>query len=147
MDEEKILLIRLLIGDFSSSPLYPLFTDEELYQFLEMSNGNVMRAARYAAISASMILSGYNTWETTGDISVRNSIASNYLAALRYFISDGNKIIPEGLMPWSAGINRLEVCAMAKDPNIDKSKLMNIFLCDNDNDCCGPSFPNTGGCC
>lgn len=130
MDEEQIMLIRLLIGDTPASPLYPLFTDDELQQFLDMSKGNVMRAARYAAISASLVLAGYNTWETTGDISVRNNIASNYLAALRYFISDGSKDIPEGLMPWSAGTNRLEVCAMARDPNIDKSKLLSIYLCD-----------------
>lgn len=130
MDEEKIMLVRLLIGDVIASPLYPLFTDEEIQQYLDMAGGNVFKAARYAAISASLILAGYSTWESTGDISVRNNISANYLAALRYFIEDGNKMIPDGLMPWSPSTNRLEVCKMAKGPNMDKSRLLEIFLCD-----------------
>lgn len=134
MDEDNIYMIRLLIGDFPASPLYPLFEDMELLQFLQMSNGNVMKAARYAAISASMTLAGYSNWETTGDISVRNSVSSNYLAGLKHFLEDSSKIIPDGLMPWCAGINRLEICQMAKNPNISKSKLLEIHLCDKE-DC------------
>ncbi len=53
--------VRLLIGDTPSSPFYPLYTDEEIQQFLDLNNGNVIAAARMAAISASFILAGWST--------------------------------------------------------------------------------------
>ena len=57
-DIEKI---RILIGDSEGSPWYQLFTDDEIQAFLDMTGGNVMQAARLAAIAASMQLAGWNT--------------------------------------------------------------------------------------
>lgn len=41
-EEEKIALVRLLIGDTVSSPFYPLFTDEQIAQLLVQSGGDVI---------------------------------------------------------------------------------------------------------
>lgn len=141
-DYEKILLIRALIGDVPSSPFYPLFTDETLEMFLLQASGDIMKAARYAAISASFSLAGWATRERTGDIEVWNSLGSNYLAALKMFLSNTGTEIPSGLMPWSAGLSRAEMCEYANNPDMIPSKLLNIFVCDSDN-VCNPQ-PNCG---
>lgn len=119
--------VRLLIGDIPSNPFYPLYTDEEIQQFLDLTNQNVFQAARLAAISASFTVAGYSTRERTGDIEVENNYAKNYLSALGNFINNPTFIIPPGLFPWSA--------------NKCPSKLMSIEVCDGDNcreaTCCG----------
>ena len=51
-DEEKISLIRILIGDTETSPFYMLLTDEEIQKLLDFSKGDVYKAARFAAASA-----------------------------------------------------------------------------------------------
>lgn len=110
--------VNLLIGNTVSNPFYPIFSSEEIQQFLDLNNQNVYQAARMAAIAASMTISGYNTREETGDLSVWNDYAKNYLAALGNFINNPTVLIPMGLMPWSA--------------NSCPSKLMNIEVCDGD---------------
>lgn len=129
-DEEKIALIRLLIGDIPSSPFYPLYGDEELLQFLIVSSGNVMTAAKYSAISASMVLAGWNTRERTGSIEVWNSLSSNYLKALDYFVNTSDRTIPNGLMPWGAGINKSELDEMLCSPDRVRNKLMDTYICN-----------------
>lgn len=110
--------VNLLIGNTISNPFYPIFSDEEIQQFLDLTNQNVYQAARMAAISASFTISGYSSRERTGDIEVWNDYAKNYLAALGNFINNPTVLIPLGLMPWSA--------------NTCPSKLMNIEVCDGD---------------
>jgi hypothetical protein len=122
--------VRLLIGDIPSNPFYPLYTDEEIQQFLDLTNQNVFQAARLAAISASFTVAGYSTRERTGDIEVENNYAKNYLAALGNFINNPTFAIPPGLFPWSA--------------NKCPSKLMNIEVCDGDN--CREAISCETGC-
>lgn len=111
--------VNLLIANTVSNPFYPIFTTEEIQQFLDFNNQNVYQAARMAAIAASMTISGFNTREEVGDILVWNDYAKNYLAALGNFINNPTVLIPMGLMPWSAN-----TCA--------NSKLMNIEVCSGD---------------
>jgi hypothetical protein len=125
-DEEKIAMIRLLIGDIEGSPFFPLFTDEDILRFLTLSNGNIYKAARMAAISASMLLAGWSTRERAGEIEVWSSLSTNYLKALDYFIKNPDTAIPDGLMPWFG----------SKD---SCSKLLNIQLCDYEDPCGCPS--------
>ena len=129
-DEEKVALVRLLIGDVESSPFYPLFQDEDILQFLVIASGSVMDAARYAAISASMMLAGWSTRERTGAVEVWNSLSTNYLKALDYLINNSNKQIPNGLMPWGAGISASEMREMLCDPDRVRNKLLDTYLCN-----------------
>lgn len=112
--------VNLLIGNTISNPFYPIFSDEEIQQFLDLNGQNVYQAARMAAIAASMTIAGYNSREVTGDIEIWNDYAKNYLAALANFINNPTILIPMNLMPWSAN-----TCG--------NSKLMNIEVCDGDN--------------
>lgn len=111
--------VNLLIMNVPSNPFYPIFSDEEIQQFLDLNNQNVYAAAKMAAISASFAIAGYSTRERTGDIEVENNYSKNYLTALGNFINNPSTLIPMGLMPWSA--------------NKCPSKLMSIEVCDGDN--------------
>lgn len=128
---EDILTVRLLIGDVEGSPFYPLFTDADIEKFLTLTNNNVYAAARLAAISASFQLSAWSTRERTADIEVWNSVSTNYLKALDYFIKNPGALIPNGLMPWTAN----KGCP---------SKLLTIEVCD-DEPCVCPTGCNPNG--
>lgn len=143
-DEEKVNLVRLLIGDIEASPFYPLFQDEEISQFLVVTNGSVVNAAKFAAISASMMLAGWSTRERAASIEVWNSLSTNYLKALDYLINNSNKTIPNGLMPWAAGISRLEMEEMLCDPDRVRNDLIDVYLC---NPICSPEDLFSRGRC
>jgi hypothetical protein len=126
-DIEKV---RLLIGDVPNSPFYQLFTDEEIQEFLDLSGGNVLQAARMAAIAASMQIAGYNTRERTGDIEVWNSLSTQYLKALQNLIDTPTAYtLPNGLMPYAAGISWADVCANDQNPDNVRPPLTQIKVC------------------
>ena len=129
--------VNLLIANTVSNPFYPIFSTEEIQQFLDFNNQNVYQAARMAAIAASMTIAGYNSREVTGDLEIWNDYAKNYLAALANFINNPTILIPMNLMPWSAN-----TCA--------NNKLMNIEVCDGDNCkeavCCETGSSTGCGC-
>lgn len=129
-DLEKIAIIRLVVGDVQGSPFYPIFQDSEYLQFLSLSNGNVKKAILWAATSASMMLSGMNSREKTGDITVWNDSANNYLKALRLLMDTQSKFdIPENLMPWSSGYIK-DVCSYVNNPAHVVNPLLSISTCD-----------------
>ena len=127
-DVEKV---RLLIGDVPTSPFYILFSDEEIQAFLDMNGGNVMQAARLAAIAASMQLAGWTTRERTGDIEVWSSLSTQYLKALENLIKDtSSATLPNGLMPYAAGISWSDVCANNNNPDNVRPAITKIQVCD-----------------
>ena len=137
--------VRLLIGDIPTSPFYQLFDDESIQQFLDLNGGNVRQAARMAAIAASMQLAGWNTRESTGDISVWNELSTAYLKALDNFINDSSSAsIPNGLMPYASGISWADVCANNANPDNVRSPLTQIKVCDSPTG--GFSTTNNCGC-
>ncbi len=124
-------IVRLLIGDTPTSPFYQLFTDEEIQQFLDLNGGNVMQAARMAAIAASMQLAGWTTRERTGDIEVWSSLSTQYLKALENLINDSSSAnLPNGLMPYASGISWTDMCANNTNPDNVRSPLTKIKVCD-----------------
>ena len=138
-------IVRLLIGDVPSSPFYQLFTDEEIQQFLDLNGGNVRQAARMAAIAASMQLAGWNTRESTGDISVWNELSTAYLKALDNFINDSSSAsIPNGLMPYASGISWSDICTNNANPDNVRSPLTQIKVCDSPSG--GFNTTNNCGC-
>jgi hypothetical protein len=123
--------IRLLIGDTPTSPFYMLFTDEELQQFLDLNDGNVMRAARMAAIAASLQLAGWTSRERTGDLEIWSNLSTSYLKALDNFIKDsGSASIPSGSLGYAARFSYEDVCANNSNPDNVRPNLIGIRLCD-----------------
>jgi len=127
-DVEKV---RLLIGDVPTSPFYQLFTDEEIQAFLDMTGGNVMQAARLAAIAASLQLAGWTSRERVGDIEIWSNLSTQYLKALENLIKDtSSATLPNGLMPYAAGISWSDVCANNNNPDNVRPALTKIQVCD-----------------
>lgn len=135
--------VNLLIGNIPANPFYPIFSNEEIQQFLDLNNQSVPLAARMAAIAASFTIAGYSTRERTGDLEVWNNYASNYLKALENLISNPIDSIPNGMMPWAGGISWADVCANNHNPDNVRPKLTQIKTCDCDDRCgcgCGGTF-------
>lgn len=129
--EEKIKLVRLLVGDIPSSDFYPLFQDEEIVSFLTLCKEDVQKAAIYAAHSASLLLSGFNTMEKIGDLTMRNEMASNYLKALKELISTADKRDEAKVyIPWGLGISVKEIKDYSNNPDRLISPLLKIHTCD-----------------
>lgn len=144
-DIEKI---RILIGDTEGSPFYILFNDDEIQAFLDMTGGDVMQAARLAAIAASMQLAGWTTRERTGDIEVWSSLSTQYLKALENLIKDASSAtLPNGLMPYAAGISWSDVQANNNNPDNVRPTLTKIRVCDGNGLFYSDPFNlNTCGC-
>jgi len=129
-DVEKV---RVLIGDTEGSPFYQLFTDNEIQAFLDMTGGNVMQAARLAAIAASMQLAGWTSRERVGDIEIWSNLSTQYLKALENLIKDtSSATLPNGLMPYAAGISKIDWEANNANPDNIRPELTKIRVCSID---------------
>lgn len=123
--------VRLLIGLGTNSPFADFLTDNEIQWFLDYNDGRVIDAARMAAISLSMQLTGVPSRERVGDIDVWNNISTAYIKALDNFIKDSSaKTLPNGLMPYAAGISWVDMKANDNNPDNVRSRLTKIRLCD-----------------
>lgn len=123
--------VRLLIGIGPNSPFNSFMTDEEIQWFLDYNGGNVIYAARMAAVSLSMQLSGVPSRERVGEIDVWNNISTAYLKALDNFIKDASaNTLPNGLMPYASGISWVDMKANDNNPDNVRSRLTQIRLCD-----------------
>lgn len=123
---DKVLQVRLVIGASSSSPFYPLISDEEVEEFLSMNGGDVRLAARDAAISLSLQLAGGNIKERYGDVEVWSNLAT-YSKLLVHVINNPSTQIPNGLMPWAGGIDKEEIILNNTDPTINHPPLEKIL--------------------
>lgn len=123
--------VRLLIGLGTNSPFADFLTDDEIQWFLDYNDGRVIDAARMAAISLSMQLTGVPSRERVGDIDVWNNISTAYIKALDNFIKDSSaKTLPNGLMPYAAGISWVDMKANDNNPDNVRNRLTQIRLCD-----------------
>lgn len=122
--EIKVSQVRLVIGDTSTSPFYPLFQDEEIAQFLDMNGWRVRPSIRMAAIAASMQFAQFTYRERSGDIEVWNNISIQYQKALENIIAESSTAaLPDGLKPYFGGIDWQVVSAYNADTNNVRSPL------------------------
>jgi hypothetical protein len=141
---EPILIVRLRIGDTEGSPFYPVLTDEQIQYFLDLHDGNIIAASKDSALAILMQLAGMATRERVGDVEVWRSVDA-YLNALKFIISNPANFLPNGLMPWSGGISKAEMCLNNSNPDLVKFPLENIKTCDSDDSCspCGSTLQIT----
>ena len=127
----QIELLRLIVGDTPANPFYPIFSDDQYQALIDAYGPSQQNIIRWTAGAISMTIAGYNTRETTGDISVWNEYAKNYLAALESLISDsGTASIPNGAMPYAAGISWVDVQANNNNPDNVRPALTRVRVCD-----------------
>lgn len=122
--------VRVLVGDTEGSPFFQILSDEEIQFFLDLNGGNVMAAARQAAIAISMQLAGWSSRERSGDLEVWSNLSTQYLKALQNLIdTPTGYTLPNGLMPYAAGISWTDVCANNNDPDNVRPPLTQIKVC------------------
>lgn len=105
-DAQKIVLMKLVIGDVPNNPFYPMFTDDEYTAFLSYNSGVVQRSIRMAAVGAAMMLATMNYKEVVGDEQIWSNTSRDYQKALEALITDDAiNNLPDGMMPYASGIS------------------------------------------
>lgn len=136
-DEQKIVIMKLVIGDVVNNPFYPMFQDSEYQAFLDYSNGVIQRAIRMAAIGASMALATINYKEMVGDEQIWSNVGRDYQKALQALISESAiNNLADGIMPYASGISRKDMLENNADPNnvrpeisyINREMHQNVFF-------------------
>lgn len=126
-DDQKIMLIKITIGDVPNNPFYPMFTDDEYLAFLNFSGGVVQRAIRMAAVGAAMMLSTINYKEMVGDEQIWSNVSRDYQKALQALISEATiNNLPDGMMPYASGISYEEMWKNNADWNNVRPELTRI---------------------
>lgn len=127
--QAKIDLLRLLLGDLPSSVFYPILMDSEYQMILEAHGWDVNKATRKAAFSILFYLTQVNYRERTGDIEVWNNASIEYRKALNDYLSSQKNIIPEDLVPWVAGANKIDVIKFQREAV--RHPLAQVAVCSN----------------
>lgn len=128
--EDKVRLVRILIGDVEESIFYPLLSTEDIVRLLILEDYNVLRAARRAAISAAFAISFFTYKERTGDIEVINNASLEYKKVLDLFLNEYNSFsLPADLKPFAAGISKTDACLYKNNPDSNLSPLAQITPC------------------
>lgn len=129
-EEAKVDLVRILVGDIPQSIFYPIVTDEEIFQLLELENGDVIRTARRVATTIAFVLSSTPYRERTGNIEVWNNASIEYRKVLEQFLKEsGQNTLPASLRPYAAGISKLDIKKYTNDPDVERSPLAQITPC------------------
>lgn len=111
--------VRLLIGLTERSPFYGLISDEEIGWFLEQSDDNIINASIAAGFAACNFLSQVNTKEKFGDIEAWNEVAREYKKSFALWAEDQKDTnpLPNGVMPWAAGVSVEDLQASMNNPD------------------------------
>lgn len=117
---EDIALVRMIVGDVSSNPLFPILTDSDYDYLLETTGQDVWQAAIKAAIIISMRISSFPTRERAGNYEVWNEYAKTYLKALQNIIDTPVTLLPNLIVPYAGGISKQDM--FDNDSNQDNNR-------------------------
>jgi len=124
--------IRWMVADTEGGVFYPMMTDEEIQDCLDLFNGNVMQAAYFCAGVIIRNLAQKSTKEVTGDIEVWAEDRKLYLDSLKSFISNPVISLPVGFTPYVAGISKSDLEKSAADTDNPRTS---SFLYTNTTEC------------
>ena len=126
-DAQKIVIMKLVIGDVANNPFYPMFQDSEYQAFLDYSNGVIQRAIRMAAIGASMALATINYKEMVGDEQIWSNVGRDYQKALQALISESAiNNLADGIMPYASGISLEDMLKNNNNPDNVRPEISRI---------------------
>lgn len=113
---EEILAVRTELGD--TDPSLPVLSDDEVGYFIDKNVGNLNRATIDTAKTLMFKLS-FRTDQTVDILSVKGSkVASNWIAALRLFISSPSlNPLYNNLNGWVGNTSRAEMQANIDNPD------------------------------
>lgn len=129
--EQKIALLRIMLGDTPNSIFYPILSDEDYYLILETNGWDVRKSAKMAGFSIVFYLTQTTYRERTGDIEVWNNASIEYRKALDDFLKEDSRFLPSDLRPYVGGTSAKEVCALLSDPDYLRHPLASISHCSS----------------
>ena len=133
----EIQKVRLLIGDTDTSLYYPILKDEEI-EFIIYRYGSDGKynnqVVKVAARSALLQITQAPTKEYVGETELWNQFASEYRKALDFILRD-SYILPDGLMPYFAGIDWDDVCTYLDDSTLYVDPLKRLAACNAKKTC------------
>jgi hypothetical protein len=128
--------VKTILGITESNPFYPILDDDEVEYALELASGNPLKAARYAGVWASAVISALPIKEMTDEVELWTKYPSEYRQTLNLLL-DESKNIPAGLMPYFAGISCKEFWKQSSNPDNITSPLEKLVECNLKKQCGG----------
>lgn len=117
---EDIALVRMIVGDVSGNPLYPILADTDYDYLLGTVSQDVWQAAIKAAIIISLRISSYPTRERAGSYEVWSEYAKTYLKALDNIVNTPVTLLPNLVVPYAGGISKQDM--FENDSNQDNNR-------------------------
>lgn len=133
--------IRWIIADAEGGKFYPILTDEEIEDALEIFNNDILKTASFCAGAVIRELSQKSTKEVYGDVEVWAEDRKLYLESLKQLQADPSIAIPSSFLPYAAGISVSDMTTSAAD---EDNPRRSSFLYTNTTECCdGFTFPTS----
>jgi hypothetical protein len=124
--------IRWIVADAEGGKFYPMLTDEQIEDALDLFSNNTLQAAAFCAGAIIRELSQKSTKEVYGDIEVWAEDRKLYLESLKALQSNPAIALPASFMPYLAGISQSDLDASADDLDNPRRK---SFLYTNTTEC------------
>lgn len=133
--------IRWIIADAEGGKFYPILTDEQIEDALEIFNNDILKTASFCAGAVIRELSQKSTKEVYGDVEVWAEDRKLYLESLKILQADPSIAIPASFLPYAAGISVDDMTSSAAD---EDNPRRSSYLYTNTTECCdGYDFPTS----
>lgn len=109
--------VRWRYGDTPVNPFYPVLSDEEISDSLSKFNNNVDSAVQECAQAAAFYMACRNNREYVGEVEIWNEAGKNYKEVLKTLIAGFKGKIPNGVMPYAAGVSLSDIDSSFSDPD------------------------------
>lgn len=134
--------IRWIIADAEGGKFYPILTDEEIEDALDLFNNDILKTASFCAGAVIRELSQKSTKEVYGDVEVWAEDRKLYLESLKQLQADPSIAIPSSFSPYAAGISVSDLEASAADEDNPRRSSF-LYTNTTSEECCsnGLNFP------
>lgn len=133
--------IRWIIADAEGGKFYPILTDEQIDDALEIFNNDILKTASFCAGAVIRELSQKSTKEVYGDVEVWAEDRKLYLESLKVLQADPSIAIPASFLPYAAGTSVDDMTTSAED---EDNPRRSSYLYTNTTECCdGYDFPTS----
>ena len=133
--------IRWIIADAEGGKFYPILTNEQIEDALEIFNNDILKTASFCAGAVIRELSQMSTKERYGEVEVWAEDRKLYSDSLKQLQTDLLVAIPSSFLPYAAGISVDDMTTSAAD---EDNPRRSSYLYTNTTECCdGYDFPTS----
>lgn len=133
--------IRWIIADAEGGKFYPILTDEQIEDALEIFNNDILKTASFCAGAVIRELSQKSTKEVYGNVEIWAEDRKLYLESLKILQADPSIAIPSSFLPYAAGISVDDMTTSSAD---EDNPRRSSYLYTNTTECGdGYDFPTS----